>query len=347
LAVGTLIAGVGGWAALAEISGAVIARGAVVVDTNVKTVQHPTGGIVAELSVREGDFVEAGGILIRLDATQTRATHAIASNVLDEMTARKARLESERDGTSKIEFPTELLARAQEPAVMARIESEQRAFDVRSRSSQGRKAQFRERISQLDKSIEGHEVRHNAKVKEIEFIARELTGARGLWRKGLMPISKLTALEREETRLEGERGQLISLMAEIKAKIFETELQILQVDHDTHNDIVRELREADSKISELRERVIAAEDQLRRVDIRAPHSGRVLQLSVHTVGAVIGAGDPILVIVPEHDTLGVEVRVNPADIDQLRVGQPARLRFLAFNHSTTRAICRNPQRFRQ
>lgn len=338
LALAALIASVGGWAALADISGAVIAHGTVVVEANVKTVQHPTGGVVAEIRVREGELVDAGQVLIRLDATQLRATYTIASIALDELTARKARLESERDAISEIAFPPDLLARAGEPGVRARMESEQRALEVRSRSSEGRKAQLRERISQLNNSIEGYEVRRKAKIKELEFIARELSGARDLWRKGLIPISKLTALEREETRLEGERGQLISLSAEIKAKISETELQILQVDHDLHNDIVRELREADAKIGELRERVTAADDQLRRVDIRAPHAGRVLQLSVHNLAAVVGAGDPLMLIVPEDDLLGIDVRVNPPDIDQLHLGQQARLRILAFNHSTTPEI---------
>ena len=206
LALAALIASVGGWAALADISGAVIAHGTVVVEANVKTVQHPTGGVVAEIRVREGELVDAGQVLIRLDATQLRATYTIASIALDELTARKARLESERDAISEIAFPPDPLARAGEPGVRARMESEQRALEVRSRSSEGRKAQLRERISQLNNSIEGYEVRRKAKIKELEFIARELSGARDLWRKGLIPISKLTALEREETRLEGERA---------------------------------------------------------------------------------------------------------------------------------------------
>ncbi len=227
LALALLIASVSGWAVMADVSGAVIAHGTVVVEANVKTVQHPTGGVVAEIRVREGELVDAGQVLIRLDATQLRATYTIASIALDELTARKARLESERDAVSEIAFPPDLLARAGEPGVRARIESEQRAFEVRSRSAQGRKAQLRERIAQLKNSIEGYEVRRKAKVKELDFIARELKGARDLWQKGLIPISKLTALEREEARLEGERGQLISLIAEIKAKISETELQIL------------------------------------------------------------------------------------------------------------------------
>lgn len=337
-AVAALIVGLGGWATLADISGAVIAQGTVVVESNVKTVQHPTGGIVAALEVREGDLVRAGDVLIRLDETQTRANLAIASNALDELSVRKARLETERDEQASVAFPAALLDRLQEPQVRDLIEAEQRTFEVRSRSASGRKAQLRERITQLVRSIEGYEVRRHAKEREIELISRELTGARELSRKGLMPITKLTALEREQTRLDGERGQLISMIAEIKAKISETELQVLQVDHDLHSDVARELREIESKIGELRERRIAAEDQLRRIEIRAPQTGRVLQLSVHNLGAVIGAGDPILLIVPDRDVLTIDARVAPADIDQIRLGRPARLRLLAFNQTTTPEI---------
>ena len=155
-----------------------------------------------------------------------------------------------------------------------------------------------------------------------------------MWKKGLFPISKLTALEREAARLDGERGQVISLSSEAKGKITETELQILQVDHDLRNDVGRKLREAESKIGELVERKIAAKDKLKRVDIRAPQTGRVHQLSVHTVGGVISAGDPIMLIVPE-GALSVEVKVAPADIDQIKLGQAATLRFSAFNQGQT------------
>lgn len=334
-AVVLLVGGLGGWAALADITGAVIALGTLVVESNVKKVQHPTGGIVGELRVRDGDEVHAGDVLIRLDETVSRANLAIASKALDELMARRARLEAERDGRDTIAFPAALVDRAEDPEVSSRIESEMRAFATGRQVRDGEKAQLRERIAQLKESIAGYDVRQQAKAKEIEFIERELTGARKLHKKGLLPISKLTALEREATRLDGERGQFMSLISEAKGKITETELQILQVDHELRKDVARELREIESRIGELVERKIAAEDQLKRIDIRAPQTGHVHQLAVHTVGGVIAAGEPVMLIVPEGDDLSVEAKVAPGDIDQIQVGQVAMLRFSAFNRHKT------------
>ena len=333
-----LLVGLGGWAALADISGAVIASGVLVVESSVKKVQHPSGGIVGELRVREGDHVQAGDILVRLDETLTQANLAIASKALDEMTARRARLEAERNDRDSIEFPQALLDRRQQPEVRALMEREQRAFEIGRVAREGEKEQLREQIAQATESIEGYGVRERAKAEEIVLIERELKGIRELWSKNLIPISKLTALEREATRLEGERGQLMSLMAETKGKIAETELKILQVDRDLRDKVGQELREVEAKIGELVERKVAAEDQLKRVDIRAPQSGQVHQLSVHTIGGVITAGEPILLIVPHDDELRVEVKVKPSDIDQLQLGQTATLRFSAFNQRNTLQI---------
>jgi HlyD family secretion protein len=333
-----LLVGLGGWAALADISGAVIASGIVVVESNDKKVQHPTGGIVGELLVKEGDRVNVGDVLVRLDETLTRANLAIVSKALDELTSRKARLEAERDARDRIEFPQDLLARRQDPDVASEIESEQRAFEVGRTAREGQKQQLAEQIAQLKDSIEGYVIREQAKAQEIDLIERELKGARDLYAKNLIPISKLTELEREATRLEGERGELITAISETKGKIAETELKILQVDNDMRNDAGRELRDVEAKISELVERKVAAEDQLKRVEIRAPQSGWVHELSVHTVGAVIGAGDTIMLIVPDHDKLSVEAKVKPTDVDQLHPGQTAKLRFSAFDIRSTPEI---------
>jgi HlyD family secretion protein len=333
-----LLVGLGGWAALADISGAVIASGIVVVESNDKKVQHPTGGIVGELLVKEGDRVKAGDVLVRLDETLTRANLAIASKALDELTSRKARLEAERDARDRIEFPQALLDRKQDPEVGSRIENEQRAFDVGRTAREGQKEQLKEQIAQSKDSIEGYIIRERAKAQEIVLIEKELKGARELWSKNLIQISKLTELEREATQLEGERGQLISMIAETKGKIAETELKILQVDHDMRDDVGKELREVEAKIGELIERKVAAEDQLKRVEIRAPQTGRVHELSVHTVGGVIAAGEQIMLIVPDDDKLSVDVNVKPTDVDQLHPGQTAKLRFSAFNVRTTPEI---------
>jgi HlyD family secretion protein len=333
-----LVVGVGGWGATAVISGAVVASGSLVVDTNVKKVQHPTGGIVGELRVRDGDRVHAGDIVVRLDETVTRANLAIVSKGLDELRARKARLESERDGWDTIIFPAQLVAGASDPDLAAAMDSERKLFNLRKTARKGQKAQLQERVAQLGEEITGLTAQQNSKAKEITLVERELIGVRDLWNKNLVQLNRLTALEREATRLDGERGQLIAAAAQAKGKVAETALQILQIDQDLASEVAKELRDVDGKIGEFVERKVTAEDQLKRVDIRAPQDGSVFQLAVHTVGGVITAGDPIMLIVPEADNLSVEVKVNPQDIDQLQLNQKAILRFSAFNARTTPEI---------
>jgi membrane fusion protein, type I secretion system len=327
--------GVGGWAATTEIAGAVIAAGVLVVDSNVKKVQHPTGGVVGEIRARDGDQVKIGDVLIRLDETVTRANLTIVIKGLDELIARKARLEAERDGLADIAFPSEFIERVGELQVAAIIAGERKLFDLRQSARIGQKSQLRERIAQLREEISGIAAQIKAKAQEIVLIERELTGARDLWEKNLMPITKLTQLEREATRLEGERAQLMATSAQSKGKISELELQIIQVDRDLASEVGKELREVDAKIGEFVERRVAAEDQLKRIDIRAPQDGLVHQSVVHTVGGVINAGEQLMLIVPSADNLIVEAKFAPQDIDQVKVGQQAVLRFTSFNQRTT------------
>jgi HlyD family secretion protein len=333
-----LVLGVGGWGATAVISGAVVAPGSLVVDSNVKKVQHPTGGIVGELRVRDGDHVRAGDIVVRLDETVTRANLAIVTKTLDELMARKARLEAERDGWATIVFPAQLMTGTNDPDRAAAMESERKLFNLRKSARTGQKAQLQERVAQLGEEISGLTAQQNSKAKEIALVERELAGVRDLWSKNLVQLPRLTALEREAARLDGERGQLVAAAAQAKGKVAETALQILQIDQDVASEVAKELREVDGKIGEFIERKITAEDQLKRIDVRAPQDGTVFQLAVHTVGGVITAGDPIMLIVPEADNLSVEVKVNPQDIDQLQLNQKAILRFSAFNARATPEI---------
>jgi HlyD family secretion protein len=331
-----LAAGLGGWASTAEISGAIIAQGSLVVDSNVKKVQHPSGGVVGEVRVRDGDRVKAGDILIRLDETVTRANLAIVTKGLTEFYARKARLAAERDGADTVPVPKELAGAIDDPIVKEALASERKLFDLRRTARHGQKDQLHQRIQQLREQISGLTAQQDAKTKEMALIEKELSGVRDLWAKNLVPLNRLTSLQREEARLEGERGQLIAAAAEAKGKTAETELQILQLDQDLSSEVAKELRETDSKIGEYVERKVTAEDQLKRTEIRAPLDGVVFQSTANTVGGVITAGgDPIMLIVPEADTLLVEAKVEPRDIDQVQFGQPVVLRFSAFNMRTT------------
>jgi HlyD family secretion protein len=338
--VGFIVFGIGSWAATMELGGAVVAQGSLVVDSSVKKVQHLSGGIVKEIRVREGDHVKAGDILVQLDETQTKAANAVVSKNLEELIAQQARLEAERDGEDHFDFPAAITERISDPNSNAArtMIAQQKLFALRREGREGKKAQLKERISQLKEEIHGYIGQTTAKEREIELINKELEGVRELRNKNLVPMNRLTALERDAARIEGERSQLIAATAQAKGKITETELQIIQVDQDLRSEVGKDLAETRSKVSEFVERKVATEDQLKRVDIRAPQSGIVQQLAVHTVGGVIAAGDAIMLIVPDADTLMVEVKIAPQDIDQLYLGQVATLRFTAFNARTTPEI---------
>ncbi|MBA5777863.1 HlyD family type I secretion periplasmic adaptor subunit [Stappia sp. F7233] len=330
-----LVVGIGGWSAFTYLSGAVIAGGHMVVDSSVKTVQHPSGGVVKELMVSEGDAVEAGKVLIRLDDTTVRANLGIVSNTLDELQAARARLLAERDGLAEVAFPPELSGRAGDQRIAGLIAGEKRLFTLRNEAHDGLKSQLSERISQLNEEIRGLTAQEEAKAEEIRIVATEVEGVRELWKKKLVPIARLSELERTAARLKGERGQLIAAISQARGRITETELQVIQLDQNRRSKVAEELAEIEAKSAEFGERLVAAQDQLNRIEIRAPQTGRVLQLAVHTIGGVISAGEPIMKIVPDSEDLSVEARISPHDIDQLYPGQPAMLRFSALNHRNT------------
>ena len=322
-----LAGGLGGWASTAEISGALIAPGSIVVESSVKKVQHPTGGVVGEVRAHDGDLVKAGDVVVRLDDTVTKANLAIVTKNLNGSLARAARLQAEQQGLDKIVFPAALLDRADDPDVKDVMASEAKLFEVRTTGRVGQKAQLRERITQLKEEIAGLEAQARSKDQEIALVDKELVGVRTLYDQHLVQLTRLTTLERDSARLAGERAQYVSSMAQAKGKITETELQIIQVDKDMISDVSKDLRETNDKIGEFVERKVTAEDQLRRIDIRAPQDGMVLQSTVHTVGGVITAGDAIMMIVPQADALSVEAKFDPTDIDKLQFGQKTLLRF--------------------
>lgn len=324
-----------GWGGLTEISGAVIAQGKLVVDSNVKKVQHPTGGVVGTLNVKDGDRVKKGDIVVRLDETQARANLAIVTKALDEMDARQARLEAERDGAAKVTFPAELVARDKEPEVAHAMASEQRLFELRRSAREGQKAQLLEQIDQLRQQITGNDEQVTAKTKEIDWNQQELGGIRGLWKQNLVPFSRVTTLERDSARLHGERGALTAAIAQAKGRIAEIQLKILQIDEDLRTETGKELAEIRAKRAELTERRVAAEDQLKRIDLIAPQDGKIFQQAVHTIGGVIQAGEVLMLVVPDSDELIIEAKVAPQDVDQIHVGQRAIVQFAAFNRRTT------------
>ena len=326
---------IGGWAATTSISGAVIGAGTVVVESNVKKVQHPTGGIVGQIRVREGQRVTEGDLVMRLDDTITRANLGIIVSQLDELGVRQARLVAERDGLDELAISGWLVPRLELPEVKRILAGETQLFMSRRQSREGQKKQLRERLNQLGEEISGIEGQFDAKTKEVEFVTIELTEIEKLFAKNLAPLSKRIALNREATRIHGERAQLTAAIAQARAKRAETELQIIQLDSDLRTEVTRELRESQAKQAELAERRIAAEDQLRRIEIRAPQTGTVHQLTAHTVGGVITASEPVMLIVPDDEKLVIEVKIGPQDISQVRVGQEAYIRLTSLNQRVT------------
>lgn len=329
--VGTLLL----WSILAPMSSAVIAQGQFVVDNNVKKIQHPTGGVVGEILVHEGDRVGEGDLLIRLDETVTRANLQIIVRQLDELAGRKARLEAERDGRDTPEPPPELLSRRDDPDVARIIAAEQKLFQARRATRESQRAQLGRRIAQLRSEIAGLQAQQDANSRETKIIAEELTGVRDLFKKQLTPIMRLNGLERQAVNLDGQKGQLAASIAQSEGKIAEIELQVMQIDEDLRAETQRELREIQGKLAELSERRVAADDQLKRVELRAPSAGFVHQLAAHTVGGVITPAEPVMLIVPTRDELVLEARVAPHDRDQLGLGQSAIVRVTTSGQRST------------
>ncbi|MBZ7925342.1 HlyD family type I secretion periplasmic adaptor subunit [Ensifer adhaerens] len=336
--VALLFGGLGAWAATTGLSGAVIAPGHIAVESNVKAVQHPSGGVVGAINVRDGDEVKAGDILVRLDDTVTRANLAVITKSLDELSARQARLTAEREGAEAILFPQDIVRRSSAAHVAQVLQGERKLFALRRAAYQAEIEQRRERIGQLTKEIAGLESQREAKEQELGLVRDELSGVKGLWEKKLVQHSRVLELERQEAQLLGGRGQLIAAIAGAKGKVSETEIAVIQVQENWRSDVAKELRDTEGQIAELEERKIAADQLLRQTDIRAPQAGRVHQLAIHTVGGVVAAGESIMKIVPIADELAVEARIAPQDIDQVEPGQPVHLRLSAFNQRITPEI---------
>lgn len=333
-----LLGGMTSWAVATKLAGAVIAPGTLVVENNVKKVQHPTGGVVKELRVKDGDKVAAGDLLILLDGTQASASLAIILGGLDELAARKARLEAESEGTGQVAFPAELAARAGEPGLKKILSGEQTLFVLRKAERAGQKRLLRERIAQLGQEVDGFTGQAQAKEREIVLVAKELEGTRQLYQQGLMTLARLTDLERSAARLDGEKAQLVASIAQARGRIAEMELEIIQIDQKLRSEVGEQLADLRTKLAELEERRTAARDQLDRLTITAPQSGTVHELAVHTIGGVVRAAESLMLIIPSATALAVDARIMPAEVDRVHPGQKVALRFSTFNQQMTPEI---------
>ena len=332
-----LVASIGIMGAATDMSGAIISQGSLVVESNVKKVQHPSGGVARKLLVEDGAHVRKNDLLILMDETVAQANLAAVTKSLWELEARRARLQAERDGDAEIAIPDSVASLA-DPAAQSIVSGERRFFQLRRDANEGQRRQLKEQIDQLKEQINGMQDQLTAKKQEAELIANELTGVQQLWEQRLVSLSRLSALQRDAARLLGERGQLTASIAQAKGKISETELKILQIDQDFRSNVAKELADVRAKYAETVEKQVTAKDQTEKLEIRAPQGGVVHDLTIHTQGGVIAAGDTIMTIVPDRDNLIVETHVAPQDIDQVKLSAPAILRFTNFNQRTTPEI---------
>lgn len=328
--------GLGTWAALAPIDSAVVAPGVLVVESNRKTVQHLEGGIVKEILVRDGDSVTAGQVLVRLDDTQAVANLAMVRDRLIADRATEARLVAERDGADRLSFPPDL-ANAADVRVHDILAGQLSQFEERRRSQDGQVAILEQRIAQLTTQADGFRRQQDSKLRQIELYNNELTGLYELHRKGYYPRTRILAMERDLARLEGEVGSVAADIARAEEGIGEARIQIMQLRQKFREDVVAQLRDIQTEINELTERVVAAEDVVRRLTVVAPVAGAVQGLKVFTAGGVIPPGADLMEIVPE-DRLVIETHVAPADVETVSYGLDAEVRFPALNKRTTPII---------
>lgn len=331
-----LVGGFGGWAVLTRIDGAVVASGTIEVEQNRQVVQHPDGGVVAEIMVEDGATVAAGDLLLRLDGTTLRSELAIVESQLFELFARRGRLEAERDDATALNFPDELVRVAGgNPDAQGLMEGQRRLFEARRDTLARQTEQLGKRAQQTLSQIEGIDAQVTALQSQLTLIADERTSVQELFDKGLAQVSRLLALQREEARLQGQVGELTASRAASEGRITEIQIEVLRLAAARREEANTQLRDIGFRELELVERRNALIERIARLDIRAPVAGVVLGMTVTTPRAVLRPAEPVLFLVPQDRPLVIFVQVSPIHIDQVHAGQAARLVFSAFPTRTT------------
>lgn len=337
-----LVVGIGGWGAVARISGAVIAQGTVEVEGNRQVVQHPTGGVISAIHARDGDAVEEGDILVELDGDELKTELGIVEGQYFEILARKSRLWAERDGLDAVVFDPELLDRAERnPGIQTLMKAQVEQFEARMTMQQEQTAQLQERQIQIGNQINGLESLREATRSQIELISREISGQEALLAQGLTQITRVLTPQRELANLHGTSGQSEASIAENRGRIAEIEIERVRLDAELREEAISDLRDQEFREIELRERRRSLLDQIARLFLRAPVTGVVYGSTADTLRGVIRSAEPILYIVPQDSPLIVRSRLEAMNIDQVHIGQEAVLKFTAFDSRTTPEVTGN------
>ncbi|MCT2398719.1 HlyD family type I secretion periplasmic adaptor subunit [Novosphingobium mangrovi (ex Huang et al. 2023)] len=334
-AVAVLVLGIGGLIAFLPMAGAVIAPGDVTVETHVKEISHPFGGVASDILVRDGDRVKKGQVLVRLDSKVSGAMAEYAGLGLRQLLAKAARLRATLSGAPGVSFPDELARAAGDPAVLAAMEDERRSFVLARRARADQIGQLQARIAQARAEIATYASQSDAYDRQEQLVHEELAQTRQLYEQRLTTLDRLNALERAAVGVQAQRDTARAGMRQAHARIAELQVQMASVTSAARSEAALELAQVQAAISDLRKQDVAASDQNDRTAIRAPQDGIVDKLQVRTVGSVVPAGEPLMEIVPDADRLVVRARVRLTDIDSVATGQSAHLRFTALSMRTT------------
>ena len=331
-----LLGGFGTWAVMTNLSGAIVASGQVVVDRNRQIVQHPDGGVVESLDVKEGDTVVSGQTLLTLDSTLLDGELAVTETQLFELMARRGRLEAERDDRDTIVFETELVERGQgDPSVQALIDGQIRLFQARKETLEQQIQQMSERREQIESQIQGITAQQEALVIQRDLLAQELTSQKELLEKGLAKASSVLALQRAEADILGNLGALAASKAESQGRITEMSVEILRLTSSRREEAISQLRELQFRENTSLEQRRTLNERLSRMEITAPVSGVVYGMTVFAPRTVIRSADPLLYLVPQDRPLIISSKIEPIHIDQVYVGQEVLVRLAAFDQRTT------------
>ncbi|MGD1884999.1 MAG: HlyD family type I secretion periplasmic adaptor subunit [Paracoccaceae bacterium] len=324
------------WATMTQIAGAIIAPGRIEVDQNRQVVQHPIGGVVDSIAVKEGDVVEAGDVLIELDAEQLASRLAIVEGQLFELMARRGRLEAERDGTDTLTYPELLIEMsAENPDVQGLMIGQENLFEARRESIARETEQLEKRKAQISNQIDGVRAQQVSLSRQLELIEEELANQRSLLDRGLAQASSVLNLERNAASLDGQLGELEAQYAQSEGRITEIDIEIIKLGTSQREQAITQLRDLVYRELEFLEQRAALTSELDQLSIRAPVSGIVYGMRVQTPRSVIRGADPVLYLIPQDRPLVIAARVDPINIDQIAVGQAVNLRFSALDQRTT------------